>query len=116
MNTATAQIIASQYIRGLLDGMSPNAASQASGHLSEYYTQGFDDGRNSDRKTVVERGCKALEERNADPQGIAFIKLIREAYSKIDADHGPTVVYGKLMAHAGQLIDEASQASISFAR
>lgn len=113
MNKSTAQIMISQYVRGLSNGSDAKATQEPSGYLSAYYQQGFDDGRNGQRRTIRDRDVNALGE-TPDPEGVELVRALREVWAKIDPEHPANIVYSKVMQGGDAILSQAFEPKVSF--
>lgn len=113
MNKATAQIIASQYLRGISDGANPNGSREASGSLACYYLQGFADAR-TPKRGLTEKPLDQLESHDKDGKtsyvdgategGALFVAELRKTIEGAPEEFDARALYNRASNAAGTLI------------
>jgi hypothetical protein len=113
MNKPTAQIVASQYLRGLSDGSNPNGGREASGSLACYYLQGFADARapkrglserSFDQLATHDKDGKASYVDGATEDGQLFVAELRKSIESAPEELDARALYNRVSNVAGGLI------------
>ena len=110
MTKSFAQIVASQYLRGLSDGTNPNGAREASGSCACYYLQGFDDARGV-RKGLSEKAPIHIVSEDKDgkrtfadgasDEGLALLAVMRAAVESADEAIDARALYNRASQAVG---------------